>query len=72
MKVTVILIEIGAPGTVTKGLVKGLKGLEITGRVETIETTVLLRSPRIRRSPGNLTTFVVTQNPVKRHQLMLM
>ena len=35
--------------TVTEGLVKGLEDLEITGRVETIETTALLRSARILR-----------------------
>ena len=29
--------------TVTKGLVQGLEDLEITGRVETIQTTALLR-----------------------------
>ena len=36
MKMTVIPIVIGAFGTVTKGLVQELEGLEITGRVETI------------------------------------
>ena len=36
MKVMVILIVIGALGTVTKRLVQGLDGLEIRGRVETI------------------------------------
>ena len=36
MKVTMIPIVIGALSTVTKGLVKGLEDLEITGRVETI------------------------------------
>ena len=49
MKVTVIPIVIGALGTVTKGLVKGLEDLEIKGRVETIQTTLLLRSARILR-----------------------
>ena len=39
IKVTVILVVIGALGTVTKGLVKGLEDLEISGRVETIQTT---------------------------------
>ena len=39
MKVTVIPIPIGAFGTVTKGLVKGLEGLEIRGRVKTMQTT---------------------------------
>ena len=46
MKVTVITIVIGALGTVTKGLVQGLVDLEIRGRVETIQTTTLLRSTR--------------------------
>ena len=42
-----ITIVIGALGTVTKGLIKGLEDLEIRGRVETIQTTALLRSARI-------------------------
>ena len=33
MKVTIIPIVIGALGTVTEGLVKGLEDLEIRGRV---------------------------------------
>ena len=36
MKVSVIPIVIGVLGTVTKGLVQGLKGLEIRARVDTI------------------------------------
>ena len=50
VKVTKIPIVIGALDTVTKGLVQGLKDWEITGQVETIQTTVLLRSARILRS----------------------
>ena len=49
MQVTIIPIVIGAFGTVTKGLLKGLEDLEIGGRVETILTTVLLRTARILR-----------------------
>ena len=49
MKVTFIPIVIGALDTVTKGLLKGLEDLEIRGRVETIQTTTLLRSARILR-----------------------
>ena len=49
MKVTIIPIVIGALGAVTKGLVQGLEDLEITGRVESIQTTALLRSARILR-----------------------
>ena len=49
MKVTIIPIVIGAFGTVTKGLLKGLEDLEVGGRVETIQTTVLLKTARILR-----------------------
>ena len=49
MKVTIIPIVIGALDTVTKELVQGLEDLEITGRVETIKTTTLLRTGRILR-----------------------
>ena len=47
MKVIIIPFVIGAVGTVTKGLIKGLEDLEI--RVETIQSTALLRSARILR-----------------------
>ena len=46
---TIIPIVIGAFGTVTKGLLKGLEGLEVGGRVETIQKTALLRTARILR-----------------------
>ena len=49
MRVTIILIVIGAFGTVTKGLLKGLEDLEIVGRVETNQTTALLKTARILR-----------------------
>ena len=47
MKVTIILIVIRVFGTVTKGLLKRLEDLEAGGRVETIQTTALLRTARI-------------------------
>ena len=49
MQVTIIPIVIGAFGTVTKGLLKGLEELEVGGRVEIIQTIVLLRTARILR-----------------------
>ena len=49
MKVTIVPIVIGALGTITKGLLKGLEDLEIGGRVETIQTTAWLRMARILR-----------------------
>ena len=49
MKVTIVPIVIGVLGTITKGLLKSLEDLEVGGRVETIQTTALLRMARILR-----------------------
>ena len=49
IQVTIIRIVIGIFGTVTKGLLKGLEDLEVDGRVETIQTTELLKTARILR-----------------------
>ena len=49
MKVTIVPIVIGAFGTITKGLLKGLEDLEVGGRVETIQMIALLRTARILR-----------------------
>ena len=61
-KVMVIPMVTGAFGTVNKGLVLVLEGLEIRGREETIQTTVLLRSARKLRSPGDMRKLAVTQS----------
>ena len=49
IKVIIIPIGIGAFGTVNKELLKGLEDLEIKERVETIQTTTLMRTARILR-----------------------
>ena len=49
MKLTIVPIVIGALGTISKGLLKGLEDLEVGGRVETIQTTASLRTARILR-----------------------
>ena len=49
MKVTIVPIAIGAFGTITKGLLKGLGDLEVGRRVETLQMTALLRTARILR-----------------------
>ena len=49
MKVTIVPIVIGALGTVTKGLLKGLEDWDLGGRVETIQTTALLKTDIILR-----------------------
>ena len=48
-KVTIVPIVIGALGTITKGLLKGLEDLKVGRRVETIEMRGLLRTARILR-----------------------
>ena len=55
MKVAIIPILIGAFGTITKGLLKGLKDLEVGDRVETIQTTALLKNGQnTEKSPWRL------------------
>ena len=49
MKVTIIPVVIDGFGSVTKGLLKGLEDLEVGGRVDTIQTTALLKTARILR-----------------------
>ena len=49
MNMTVIPIVVGALGTVHKSLESGLEELEIRKKIETIQTTSLLRSTRILR-----------------------
>ena len=72
MKVTIVPIVIGALGTITKGLLKGLEDLEVGERVETIQTTALLRTARILRRVletwGDLLSLKVQW---KNYQLML-
>ena len=46
MKVTITPTVIGAFGTVTKILLKGLEDLEAAGQLEIIQTTALLRTAR--------------------------
>ena len=54
----VMFLPIQALGKVTKGLTKGQEDLEISGRVETIQTTVFMSSARIlsrvRETSGDL------------------
>ena len=49
MKITIIPIVIGAFGTVTKGLLKGLEDLDVGGRMETIQRKALFKTARILR-----------------------
>ena len=72
MKVTIVPIVIGAFGTVTKELLKGLDDLEVGGRVDTIQTTALLKTARILRRVLETCGDLRSLTPVKDHQLTLM
>ena len=71
MKVTIIQIVIGALGIGTKGLVKGQEGFEIKERMETIQTTALLRSARILRRVLETWWNLLSLKLQKNHQLTL-
>ena len=73
MQVTIIPIVIGDYGTLTKGLLKGLVDLEVSGRVETIQNySIIMNGQNIEKSPGDLRRLAITQTLVKDHKLMLM
>ena len=61
-ELTIISIVIGAFGTVTKGLLKGLEDLEVGGRAETIQTTALLKTARILRRVPETWGDLLSQN----------
>ena len=67
MKVTVILIVIGALGMVTKGLEKGQEELKIRGRLRPDYSTVE-NGQNTEMNHGNLQRFAVTWTPVKNYQ----
>ena len=73
MKVTIVPIVIGALGTVTKGLLKGLEDLEVSGRGRDYPNDSIAEDGQnTETSPGDLRRLAVTQTPVKNHQLILM
>ena len=67
IKVTVILIVIGALGTVTKGLQRGLEDLKFGGEIETIVNI----DQNTEKSPGEPRGLYATQTPVRDDQLTL-
>ena len=65
MKVTMMPIVVSALGIVTKGLEKRPDELEIRGRIETLQTTALLRLTRILRRV--LRRLAISQTRMKDH-----
>ena len=67
MKVAIILVVIGAFGTVIKGLLNGLEDLEVGGNHPNYN--IIENGQNTEKSPGDLRRLAVTQSPVKDHQL---
>ena len=66
MKVMIIPIVIGAFGTVTKGLLKGLEDLEVGGRVKTNPNYSIIENGwNTEKNPGDFRKLAIT--PVKNH-----
>ncbi len=63
MKVTIVPIVIGALGTITKGLLKGLEDYP--------NDSIAKNGQNPETSPGDLRRLAVTQTLVKNHQLTL-
>ena len=73
MKVTIVPIVIGAFGTVTEGLLKGLEDFGVGGpRGDHPKDSIMEDGQNTETSPGELRRLAVTQTPVKNHQLTLM
>ena len=69
MKVIIISIVIGAFGTVTKGLLKGLEDLEVgEPSGDHPNNSIIENGQNTEKSPGDLRRLAVTQTPVKDHQ----
>ena len=67
MKVTIVPILIGAFSTVTKGFLKGLEDLEVSGR-DHPNNSIIENGQNTEKSPVDL-RFSVTHSPVKDHRL---
>ena len=62
----------GALGTATKRLVQGLEDLEIRGRGDHPNYSIIKIGQNAEESPRDLRRLAVTQTPVKNHQQTLM
>ena len=68
MRLTVVSILIGELGTVPMGLEKGV-GIFKTSQ-DHPNYSIVEVGQKTEKSPGDLRRLVVTQTPVKNHQLM--
>ena len=64
----IVPIVIGALGSITKGLLKGLEDMEVGGR-DYPNDSIAKNGQNPETSPGDLRRLDVTQTLVKGHQL---
>ena len=69
MKVTVILILIGALGAISKRLVNGQEDLKIRGGH--LNYSIIKISQNAEKCPGDLRRLTIAQTPMEDHQLTL-
>ena len=73
MKGTIIVIVIGAFGTVTKGLLKELEDFEVLRLSgDHLNINIIENGQNPEKSPGDVRRLAFTHSPVKDHQLTLM
>ena len=63
----IIPIVIGAFGTVSKGLLKGLEDLEVGISGVHLNNSIIENGQNREKSPGDLRRLAITQTPVKDH-----
>ena len=68
MKITIVPIMVGALGTITEGLSKGLEDLEVGGRVEDYPNDSIAKNcQNPETSPEDFRRLAVTQTPGRKH-----
>ena len=72
--VMIIPIVIGAFGTVSKGRLKEMEDFEVGWKTvgDHPDNSIVENGQNTEKSPGDLRKLVVTQTPLKDHQLTLM
>ena len=69
---TIVPIVIGAFGTITKGLLKGLEDLEnLRTDIDYPNDSITKNEQNTEKSPGDLKRLAVRQTQVKNHQITL-
>ena len=72
MLIIIIIIIIGAFGTVSKRLLKGLEAWKLADEWRHPNDGIIENGQNTKKSPGDFKRLALTQTPVKNHRLTLM